>query len=61
VDIVKTFKFKSSESPSWDLTNHRLVERDKLRGAGNYHQWADEIDNTLRSKELKSYIQPMST
>jgi hypothetical protein len=34
----------------------RLAEQDKLRGAENYHQWADEIDNILRSKGLKGFI-----
>ena len=34
----------------------QLAEQDKLRGAENYHQWADEIDNILRAKGLKSYI-----
>ena len=36
----------------------RLSERNKLRGAENYREWADEIDNILRSKGLKSFIDP---
>ena len=36
----------------------RLAEQDKLREAENYHQWADEIDNILRSKGLKAFIDP---
>jgi hypothetical protein len=42
-------------------TEARLSEQDKLRGAENYHQWADEIDNILRSKGLKSFIDPTKT
>ena len=33
----------------------QLEEQDKLRGAENYHQWADEIDNILESNGLKAF------
>ena len=34
---------------------------DRLRGAENYHQWADEIDNILVSKGLRAFIDPKKT
>ena len=39
----------------------RLAEQDRLRGAENYHQWADEIDNILVSKGLETFIDPKNT
>jgi len=35
----------------------RLAESDKLRGADNYIQWADEVQNILMSKGLEDYIE----
>ena len=39
----------------------RLAEQDRLRGAENYHQWADEMDNILVSKGLGTFIDPKKT